>query len=156
MLSTRTEKNNASSGATATTTTARSVNEANGLFQEVRDGQFAFEVKSVTKLTGGLPPGMPTPMGEWRTVLITITNIGDQPQSFFPQNQKLIDEAGRQYASDTMATVAMNSNANAIIVEMNPGFSAKLWVLFDVPPGTEIAAMELHDSAFSGGATVTL
>jgi hypothetical protein len=41
-----------------------------------------------------------------------------------------------------------------IIVNMNPGFSAKVWILFDVPPGTPIAAVELHDSAFSGGARV--
>ena len=39
-----------------------------------------------------------------------------------------------------MAAIAMNENA--IIVNMNPGFSVKVWVLFDVPPGTPIAAVE--------------
>ena len=88
------------------------------------------------------------------TAAWTATNIGDQPQSFCPQNQKLIDVAGHDYASDGRAAIAMNENA--IIVDMNPGFSVKVWVPFDVPPGTEVAVMELHDSAFSDGAWVNL
>jgi hypothetical protein len=39
-------------------------------------------------------------------------------------------------------------------IDMKPGFSAKGLVPFDVPPGTKPAAVELRDSAFSGGATV--
>jgi hypothetical protein len=123
---------------------------ANGLFQEVRDGQFAFIVNSTT--TGDVPHT--TPMGEWALIAITVTNIGDRPQSFFPQNQKLIDSSGREYAADTMAAAAMNDRAT--IVDMNPGFSVKLWIPFDVPPGTDLAAIQLHDSAFSSGATVTI
>ena len=132
----------------------KAIKERRKAREEVRDGKFAFVVNSVTTLVGTPPPGVPTPMGEWRMVSITATNIGDQPQSFCPQNQKLIDVAGHDYASDGMAAIAMNENA--IIVDMNPGFSVKVWVPFDVPPGTEVAVVELHDSAFSDGAWVNL
>jgi hypothetical protein len=39
---------------------------------------------------------------------------------------------------------------------MNPGFNVTAKVPFDVPPGTQGAAVEVHDSAFSGGARVTV
>ena len=51
---------------------------AQGLFKEIRDGKFEFVVNSTTTLAGTPPPGVPTPMGEWRMVSITVTNIGDQ------------------------------------------------------------------------------
>lgn len=124
--------------------------EADGLFQEVRDGQFAFVVNSTT--TGEVPN---TPaMGEWVLIAITVTNIGDKPQSFFPQNQKLIDSVGREFAADNLAALALNERA--MIFDMNPGFSVKVWVPFDVPPGVDIVKIELHDSAFSRGAIVNI
>jgi hypothetical protein len=83
-----------------------------------------------------------------------VTNIGDKPQSFFPQNQKLIDAMGREYAADGVAALALNERA--IILDMNPGFSVKVWVPFDVPPGVDIVKIELHDSAFSRGAIVNI
>jgi hypothetical protein len=124
--------------------------EADGLFQEVRDGQFEFVVNSTTT---GEVPNSPA-MGEWVLIAITVTNIGDKPQSFFPQNQKLIDAMGREYAADGVAALALNERA--IILDMNPGFSVKVWLPFDVPPGVDIVKIELHDSAFSRGAIVNI
>jgi hypothetical protein len=41
-------------------------------------------------------------------------------------------------------------------VEVNPGNSIDAVVSFDVPAGTSVGTMELHDSMFSGGVTVSL
>jgi hypothetical protein len=41
-------------------------------------------------------------------------------------------------------------------MELNPGLSTAVTVPFQVPPGTQIVAVEVHDSAFSGGAKVTV
>jgi hypothetical protein len=72
------------------------------------------------------------------------------------QNQKLIDSAGRQYASDSSAAVFNPSNM-VTVMDMNPGFTIDdVKVPFDVPPGTPITAVEVHDSAFSGGTRVTV
>jgi hypothetical protein len=84
---------------------------------------------------------------------MTVQNNSNQPQSFFATNQKLIDTAGRQYAADGTAAIAMNPQ-DSMVVDMNPGFSVTVKVPFDMPPGTQPSAIEVHDSAFSGGARV--
>jgi hypothetical protein len=39
---------------------------------------------------------------------------------------------------------------------INPGNSIAGYVFFDVPRGTTVSKLELHDSMFSGGITVRL
>lgn len=111
-----------------------------GLHQAVRDGKFEFTVTGVYPISG------------YTTVHMTVVNIGDRPQSFFPGNQKLIDTAGREYAADTMAVYQFNDRG--MVLDLNPGMSLKSIVPFQVPPGVQIAEVRVHDSAFSGGATV--
>jgi Domain of unknown function (DUF4352) len=122
-----------SSGRTATTaasapTGAESVGATLG--DEVRDGKFAFVVNSISPSTSTI--GTTKPRGQWIIVSLTVTNTGNEPQSFFVQNQKLIDNQGREYAADTMAALSINQD-DAMIIDMNPGFSAKVQVPFDVP-----------------------
>jgi hypothetical protein len=40
--------------------------------------------------------------------------------------------------------------------DINPGNSIQVQAAFDVPPGTQPAELEVHDSMFSGGAKVGL
>ena len=40
--------------------------------------------------------------------------------------------------------------------DINPGNSIQVELAFDVPPGTNPAELELHDSMFSGGISVRL
>jgi len=124
-----------------------------GLNQPVRDGKFEFVVSDVGPLPKTWYGPVPTARGQWVIATMTVRNVGNEPQSFFVQNQKLIDTAGRQYAPDTTASYAMNSNTT-MVIDMNPGFAITTKVPFDVPPGTQVSAVGMHDSAFSGGATV--
>ncbi|ORV99693.1 hypothetical protein AWC13_09900 [Mycobacterium kubicae] len=125
--------------------------------QEVRDGKFAFVVKNVRT---SKQEGLSTARGEFVILTMTVTNIGQQPQSFFVQNQKLVDTAGKEYAADSMAALEMNRSENgdnnSMLTDMNPGFTVTVLVPFDVPPGTTFKAVELHDSVFSDGAKVKL
>lgn len=104
--------------------------------------------------------GTEQPRGEFVIVTMTVTNIGNQPQSFFVQNQKLIDTAGKEYAADSMAAMSINRNDNGgtdtMLINMNPGFTITVQVPFDVPSGTTYKEVVLHDSVFSNGARVTL
>jgi hypothetical protein len=42
------------------------------------------------------------------------------------------------------------------MAEVNPGNAVDIACVYDLPMGTTPAAIELHDSALSGGATVKL
>ena len=121
-----------------------------GLNQQVRDGKFEFVVSDVSVATHWY--GDPKPRGQWVIATMTVRNIGKEPQSFFVQNQKLLDAAGNEYAADSMAAMSMNQDSMAL--DLGPGFTITVKVPFDVPPGTAPDKVELHDSAFSGGATV--
>lgn len=124
--------------------------------ESARDGQFEFVVN-------GVECGVPSvgsssfghdAQGEFCIVNVTVTNIGDEPQGFFGDNAKLINVGGQEFSADTSAAIYMSDNADAMYAEINPGNTITTDVVFDVPVGTDIDQLELHDSAFSGGVKV--
>ncbi|PPJ06387.1 DUF4352 domain-containing protein [Nocardia cyriacigeorgica] len=122
----------------------------------VRDGKFEFTVTAVDppiSTIGDNPYMQKTAQGEYILVHVTVTNIGDRPQTYFSSNQKLFDDQGRRYENDTMAELNVNEHLSTPI---NPGNSVDVTIVFDVPVGTVPAALQLHDSMFSGGAKVAL
>lgn len=125
----------------------------------VRDGKFEFRVLDVTRAAqaGDLsnPYMIAEAQGEFIIVTLSVRNIGDEAQSYFGTNQKLLDSAGRQYESDSEASMWMNEEGG-IMSDINPGNSIQVRAAFDVPPGTQPAELELHDSMFSGGVSVRL
>jgi hypothetical protein len=119
-----------------------------GIGHEVRDGKFAFTVTGVSRASS---VDITQARGEFVIVAMNVKNTGDQPQDFFSSNQKLFDTAGRQYAADPMAI-----SKDSMVINLNPGFDLNVKVPFDVPAGTTIASIEVHDSAFSDGAKIRL
>jgi hypothetical protein len=128
-----------------------------GIGQEARDGKFAFVVTSVDRSkTAGDPSNQfetVTAQGEFLNVHLTVSNIGDQSQSFFASNQKL-QIGGNQFSANDTAAAMWTQSAD---VSINPGNSIQAVVSFDVPPDTtDNGVITLHDSAFSGGVKVSL
>ncbi|RBO92490.1 DUF4352 domain-containing protein [Nocardia puris] len=122
----------------------------------VRDGKFEFAVTAVdppVTAVGDNPYLQSTAQGVYILVHVTVTNIGDRPQTYFGSNQKLIDDQGRRYENDTRAEINVNDH---LATPINPGNSVDVTIVFDVPAGTVPAVLQLHDSAFSGGAKVAL
>jgi hypothetical protein len=121
----------------------------------VRDGKFEFQVTNVTRATvAGNPSNefeIAKAQGEFVILTLSVKNIGDKPQSYFGNNQKLVDQSGRQYGESSEADMWMNSDVTG---DINPGNSIQAKAAFDVPPGTVPAHVEFHDSAFSGGVSV--
>ncbi|OBH89138.1 hypothetical protein A5678_15225 [Mycobacterium sp. E2733] len=116
----------------------------------VRDGKFEFQVlgapeRSATK--EGYPPQHAK--GEFFTVNIRVTNIGDRAQNFSASNQKLIVN-GKKYDATT------SLSDNTWMSDINPGLGLEGTVTFDIPQGAVPEAIEFHDSMFSGGARVAL
>jgi hypothetical protein len=126
----------------------------------VRDGKFEFQVVSIERAkTVSDPTGNPymtaTAQGEFIVITMSVVNIGNQPQNYFGQNQKVIDASGRKYGANSEADMWMNTGTS-VMGDINPGNSIRVKAAFDVPPGTQPAALEVHDSMFSGGVSVGL
>jgi len=117
---------------------------------EVRDGKFAFIVESVGPAANWY--GAPQPRGRWVIATVKVANVGNEPQSFFVQNQKLIDAAGREYAADSSA--ARQLNADTMVLDLGPGFALSVKIPFDIPTSATPAALVLHDSMLSSGVKV--
>jgi hypothetical protein len=120
----------------------------------VRDGKFEFRVLGMTRAAqaGDLSNQFVDAQGEFIILTMSVANIGDQAQSYFGTNQKLIDTAGREYEANSTADMWANKGTG----DINPGNSIQVRAAFDVPPGTQPAELEVHDSMFSGGAKVRL
>jgi hypothetical protein len=126
--------------------------------QEVRDGSFAFVVTGVEPGVRTLGNGAwsSTAQGEYVQVRVTVTNIGDEAQTFSDSSQKLIDAQGRQFDAATGVAVMYVPDSEAFLNNINPGNSVNGVLVFDVPRGLAPAAVDLHDSPFSGGVSVAL
>jgi hypothetical protein len=122
-----------------------------GMNEPVSDGKLTFTVTEAKVM----PYVGVSPRGQFFVVTMNVRNTGSEPQSFFIQNQKLFAD-GTEYASDTEAAYRVNSQGNTMVLDLNPGFDITVKVPFDVPKGVVPDRIEVHDSAFSGGASVSV
>lgn len=132
---------------------------AAGIGDPVRDGKFEFtvtDVESGQDKVGENEFLTQEAQGEFTLVTMKIENIGDEPQTFFSDNVTGTDAKGREVASDSTATLYANEGNDAWISEINPGNSIEAIVVFDTAKGVKLVAVEVKDSAFSGGATISL
>lgn len=123
----------------------------------VRDGKFEF---TVTRVEAGVKRVGPDFMaqkaqGQFVLVHLSVTNIGDEPQTLVDSEQKVRDAAGRQFSSDSVAAMLMDGN-DVFFNQINPGNTVKGVLVYDMPKGAKPTSIELHDSMFSGGVVVSL
>lgn len=125
----------------------------------VRDGKFEFVVGSVNKgqtTLGDNPYFQEKAQGQFVVVSVQVKNISDKPQSFTPSAQKIVDTQGRTFESDSAAQIALGGSDIPVWDNINPGNTAAVKLVYDMPADAVPAALELHDSMFSGGAKVKL
>ncbi|GAA0597989.1 DUF4352 domain-containing protein [Actinomadura livida] len=130
----------------------------NGIGREYRDGKFAFTVTKVrkgVKKVGNEYVG-DTAQGQFVFIHVTVKNIGDEARSFTHHNQTLIDTEDREFEADPEASMWSGQDTKSFLQQINPGNSVKGTLIYDVPRGTKLKAIELHDSMFSRGVTVPL
>lgn len=128
-----------------------------GIGDPVRDGKFEFTVTSVkdgVKSVGDDLLGQEA-QGQFVLVKVTVKNIGDEAQMFDGSSQKAFDSEGREFSSDGGAAIYLKGS-ESFLNDINPGNSVKATVVYDIPKDATLAELELHDSMFSGGVTVTL
>ncbi|SIS05367.1 DUF4352 domain-containing protein [Williamsia sterculiae] len=128
-----------------------------GIGAPASDGKFEFVVRGVRDGGTSVGPDFLAERAQGHFVLVdlTIRNTGDKAQSFDVSSQKLLSGSGTQYSADSQATISFDSG-NTFYEQVNPGNTLEATIVFDVPTGTTPAAIELHDSVFSGGVEVKL
>jgi eukaryotic-like serine/threonine-protein kinase len=128
-----------------------------GVGQPVRDGQFEFVVRSVRCGLRRVGPELArqTPQGRFCLVALRVANVGAEARDFAAGHQRLLGPDGRRHAVDGAATAA-NGSPRLLYSPVNPGNRIEGTLVFDVPAGLRPARIELHDSPFSRGVTVTL
>jgi hypothetical protein len=131
--------------------------KAAGLNQPVKDGKFQFTVtgEDCTKSTLGNPPLTKKAQGTFCVVSVTVQNIGNQAQLLDASSQYAYDSAGHKFSADSSAAMYMG-DTNTFLNQINPGNTVQGQIAYDVPTGTKLTKLELHDSPFSGGADVSL
>jgi len=141
----------AACGTTQGSSGSSAAQAAPGIGAPVRDGNFEFVVLSVDRSkTAGPDDDQSTAQGDYVNVLLSVKNTGNEAQSYWPRDQHLIINGNKFDAAPITGAPGDGDN-------INPGLGiAKTVVSFDVPVGAAPEAIELHDSAFSGGVKVNL
>jgi hypothetical protein len=145
--------------ATSTSSTGGTVTDAPaGIGAQVQDGEFAFTVTNVETGREALGDGFlrSEAQGSYVLVHVTVTNIGTEAQMFTSANQTLLDAQGREFEADAGAALMNVPDSELFLTDINPGNSVDGVLVFDVPEGLSPTGIELHESMFSGGATVSL
>ena len=125
--------------------------------EAVRDGTMEFVVNNVKRTQTVVNPADSSAsakaQGEFIIIDMTVRNISNDVQTYFTGNQKLI--AGGKHYGDSIDAELYLPNSE-LTSQINPGSMIDTAVAFDVPPGTVADALEVHDFAFSPGATVPI
>lgn len=128
-----------------------------GIGDAVRDGKFEFVVTGVED--GGTEVGNEflneKAQGRFYLIHVSVTNTGDKPQMMSDSNQKVKDDQGRTFEPSSMAGIYLDGN-DLWLKDINPGNTLKGTLVFDMPDGATPVEIELHDSMFSDGVTVSL
>jgi hypothetical protein len=128
-----------------------------GIREPARDGQFEFVVRSVRCGLRRVGPGLArqTPQGRFCLVAVGVANVGTEARDFDAGQQRLFGADGRRHSVDAAATAA-NGGIRLLHSLINPGNRMEGTLVYDVPPRTRPARLELHDSALRRGVAVDL
>jgi len=123
-----------------------------------KDGKFEF---TVTKMKCGVPSVGPADFGqkaqgEFCLINVTIKNVGTSAEVFVDSSQQALDGTGNTYSVDSGAAIYANEDSSTFLEQINPGNTVKGALVFDVPKGTKLASVILHESMFSAGIKVPL
>lgn len=115
-----------------------------------QDGGMQFVVMDVQQgLTSATDQyGLPLdPTGEYWTVDVEVTNVGDAARFIDTSGYYAIGDDGAKYDSESDTWT---------YEQLNPGQKKTVKVYFDVPVGAELERVELHGSFLSDGVEVKL
>jgi hypothetical protein len=89
-------------------------------------------------------------------VTLTVSNGGDSGRAFAEGFQKAIAADAGTYTPDIAAGLIVNGSGAAVFSTLDPGNSVSGTLVYDIPRTASIARLELHDSPFSDGVSITV
>jgi hypothetical protein len=122
------------------------------------DGKFQF---TVTAMHCGVASVGPDDFGhqaqgEFCLVNVQVKNVGKSAEVFNDFSQKGYDAAGTEFSADSGAGIYVNKDSSTFLESINPGNTVKGSLVFDVPKGSKLASVVLHESEFTAGVKVPL
>ncbi|WP_213013550.1 DUF4352 domain-containing protein, partial [Paractinoplanes toevensis] len=131
---------------------------AGQLGKPIVDGKFQF---TVTGMRCGLDqvgsePVSDRAQGEFCLVSITVKNTAGTAETFLDSSQQATDASGNVYSVDSGAGIFANGESSVFLEQINPGNSVKGKLVFDVPVGTKLTSVVLHESMFTAGVKIPL
>lgn len=130
-----------------------------GIGSAVVAGNFTF---TVTALECGIS-GVGTDsfgqkaQGEYCKINLTVENTGNEADYFSASNQKVLDSEGREFEADTGAMIYLEEGDDVWLgADINPGNSAEVAILYDMPVGVAPVTITLVDGLFGSGVEVSL
>ncbi|WP_436522320.1 DUF4352 domain-containing protein [Actinoplanes sp. HUAS TT8] len=123
-----------------------------------RDGKFEFTVTGVkcgAEQVG--PDGFgEKAQGQFCLVSMSVKNVGDTAEVFNDFSQLAHDAKGAEFQPDSGAGIWANGETSTFMESINPGNVVKGKLAFDVPAGTKLADVVLHESQYTAGVRVPL
>ena len=123
-----------------------------------KDGKFEFTVTDMhcgVDHVGSANFGQKA-QGEYCLVNVTVKNVATSVEAWDSTSQKAYDAAGAEFSADGGAEVYVNDQNQTFLESINPGNQVKGTLVFDVPKGTKLASIVLHESHFTAGVRVPL
>jgi hypothetical protein len=122
-----------------------------------KDGKFQFTVTGQScgaKSVGG-EYGQKA-QGQFCFVDVQVKNVGTSAEIFNDSSQKGYDAKGVEYSVNSGAAVYANKDYSTFLEQINPGNTVRGKLVFDMPAGTKLASVVVHESLFTPGVKVPL
>jgi hypothetical protein len=124
----------------------------------ISDGAFEFTVTGVKCALEKVGTGQLSQpaQGQYCLVDVSVKNVGKSPEVFSDIAQTAYDASGNQYSADSGAAIYANKEYATFVAQINPGNAVTGKLVFDVPTGTRLESIVLHESLFSAGVKIPL
>jgi uncharacterized protein DUF4352 len=124
----------------------------------IADGTFEFTVTGARCALEKVGSGQLSQQaqGQYCLVDLSVKNVGTSAQVFSDIAQTAFDASGNQYSADSGAAIYANKEYSTFVAQVEPGRAVSGKLVFDVPTGTRLESIVLHESLFSGGVKIPL
>ena len=95
--------------------------------------------------------------GEYCKITMNVENTGNEADYFSASNQIVKDAEGREFEADTSAMIYLEEGDDIWLgADINPGNSADVAILYDMPTGVSPVSITVVDGFFGSGKEVSL